>query len=133
MKINGRANSKTNRTSQIYLSVCIYLVAISKIQFAPCAKIQKKFLGPYTVRKKIGIDRYKVQKTGNDVGPKKTQSAADLIKPWSSGADDLEEGRVVGNEMTLLCLAGGVPPRESTGESQRGKLLRKAQRVQHCV
>jgi hypothetical protein len=41
------------------------LVAIKRTQFAPCSKLLPKFLGPYRVTNRTGIDRYEVEKIGN--------------------------------------------------------------------
>jgi hypothetical protein len=70
------------------------LVAIKRTQFAPCSKLLPKFLGPYRVTNRTGIDRYEVEKIGNHEGPKNTTSSADQMKPF--GANDGEDGRDVG-------------------------------------
>ncbi|KAH0817262.1 hypothetical protein GEV33_005528 [Tenebrio molitor] len=70
------------------------LVAIKRTQFAPCSKLLPKFLGPYRVTNRTGIDRYEVEKIGNHEGPKNTTSSADQMKPF--GAYDGEDGRDVG-------------------------------------
>lgn len=67
-------------------------VAIKRTQFGTGLKLKGKFLGPYKVVKRIGCDRYDVQRLGCSEGPASTSSSADNMKPWSiddsSGTDD---------------------------------------------
>jgi hypothetical protein len=78
-------------------------VAIKRTQFKTTAKILPKYLGPYEVIKKIGNDRYDVEKIGTHDGPRTTKSCAEMMKPWcqedldSFEANEFQDGRVVGN------------------------------------
>lgn len=65
------------------------LVAIRKTQFANGAKIQPQFQGPYRVSRVKNNDRYEVTRVGG-TGAKRTQCAADAMKPWVNGLDDDE-------------------------------------------
>lgn len=81
------------------------LVAIQKTQFETGAKVKANLLGPYRVIKTIGPARYEVERTGAGSGPRKTSTAADLMKPWVGlenissdevdGDDDRDEGDVL--------------------------------------
>lgn len=60
------------------------LVTIAKTQFATGAKLEPKTIGPYKITKVKANDRYEVEKIGETDGPKKTDTAADYIKPWAT-------------------------------------------------
>lgn len=60
------------------------IVAIQKTRYAPYAKILAKYVGPYKIVRVLGNDRYGVQKIGDHVGPRTTQSAAEFMKPWKT-------------------------------------------------
>lgn len=65
------------------------LVAMKRTQFGTGLKLKGKFLGPYKIMKKIGVDRYEIKKIGSGEGPSMTTSSADHLKNWrSSGADE---------------------------------------------
>lgn len=59
------------------------LVAIRRTQFTQGSKLLPKFIGPYRVKKKMGYNRYAVEKVGQQLGPKTTTTSADSMKPWS--------------------------------------------------
>lgn len=58
------------------------LVAIKRTQRGPGQKLMHKFLGPYEVEKILRRDRYLVRKIGEQEGPLRTTTSADLMKPW---------------------------------------------------
>lgn len=60
------------------------LVAVKRTQFVNGNKFAAKFLGPYRVTKLLPNGRYEVQKEGRREGPKRTTSAAEYMKPWTS-------------------------------------------------
>ena len=66
------------------------IVAIKRTQFGPGLKLAIKFLGPYKVIKLKKNDRYRVERIGDGEGPGVTTTGADLMKPWTGFADDLE-------------------------------------------
>lgn len=81
------------------------LVAIDRTQFGPGLKLKGKFLGPFSVVARIGVDRYQVRKIGTGEGPKETTSSADHMKSWrtngsSSEADEEQDGRVAAGVST---------------------------------
>ncbi|KAH8279239.1 hypothetical protein KR026_004571, partial [Drosophila bipectinata] len=67
------------------------LVAIKRTQFGAGLKLKKKYLGPYTVTRKLRHGRYLVEKVGDDEGPNKTNTVAEYMKLWSSsfGSNEL--------------------------------------------
>lgn len=64
------------------------LVAIQRTQFGTGLKVCQKYLGPYEVTKVKRLNRYDVKKIGYGDGPAVTSTAADMMKPWVSVADD---------------------------------------------
>lgn len=69
------------------------LVAIRRTQQVPGLKLASKHLGPYEIVKVLRNDRYNVRKVGEHEGPLQMSSAADYMKPWTSGedSDDVSE------------------------------------------
>ncbi|KAH8325497.1 hypothetical protein KR074_001412, partial [Drosophila pseudoananassae] len=67
------------------------LVAIKRTQFGTGLKLKRKYLGPYTVTRKLRHVRYLVEKVGDDEGPNKTNTVAEYMKLWSSsfGSNEL--------------------------------------------
>lgn len=75
------------------------LVAIKRTQFGPGLKLHRKYLGPYEVVKKKGLDRYDVLKVGDHEGPLRTSTCSEYMKAWSdgdneSGSDSGSDGRM---------------------------------------
>lgn len=58
------------------------MVAIRRTQYGTNMKLKALYLGPYTVTKVKGKDRYDVERVGRVEGPRKTSSCADFMKPW---------------------------------------------------
>lgn len=65
------------------------IVAVKRTQFVNGNKLAPKYLGPYRISKVLPNERYEVSKQGHHEGPKQTSTAAEYLKPWSSGADEL--------------------------------------------
>lgn len=69
------------------------LVAIQRTQFVTGGKLLAPFMGPYRVTAVKRNDRYQVERVkSSGVGPSRTSTSADLMKPWQSAdADDLSD------------------------------------------
>lgn len=78
---NRKSFNKSRKKGRIYNVG--ELVAIQRTQFGTNLKIKQKFFGPYKIIRKIGKDRYEVEKVVNsNEGPKKTTTAVDYMKRW---------------------------------------------------
>ena len=62
------------------------MVAIKRTHFGPVLK-QPTYLGPYEVSKIKRNDRYYVEKVEHFIGPNKTSTAVDFMKPWLDDRD----------------------------------------------
>lgn len=88
---NCKTYNKRRKDSRKYIVGDI--VAIKRTQFGTGLKLKPKYLGPYTVIKVKGYDRYEVRKLDPMTeGSRITYASADNMKPWPETADDNELG-----------------------------------------
>lgn len=76
------------------------LVAIRRTQEGPGLKLRFKFLGPYSVAKVLGNERYEVEKVGRSEGPRRTTTAADSMKRWTFEEEEGDDEDLFEDEET---------------------------------
>lgn len=54
------------------------LVAIKRTQFMPMSKLAQKYLGPYQIVSRRGLNRFEVTKIGDCEGPGRTWARAEI-------------------------------------------------------
>lgn len=75
------------------------IVAIKRTQLGSGLKLKEKYHGPYRISRVKPNDTYDVRREGNHMGPNRTTTCAEYLKPWadvdsSSEADDQQDSRV---------------------------------------
>lgn len=101
------------------------IVAIKRTQMAPGLKLRSKFVGPYRIIKVKLNDTYDVIREGVHVGPNRTTTCAEFMKPWgddgdsSSEADEPQDGRMWESEATFK----GFAREEADGARERLRVL----------